>query len=711
MIGFFLRHRVMLAVLVTSTLIAGLCAKLNTSGNLVVGAASTHVLIDDPDASLVDRTAIPGDYGTLWKRAVLYGRLMTTPPVLDAIGKRAGIPGDQISGIARITAGAPHSLLQIGSEERANQIRASEAPFRLELQASPTEPILAIYTKAPSLGQAQLLANSAILGLSDYLHTLARQEGFPIKELPQLRQLGNARGGIANGGARIVIGGLTFITAFALSFVALLVLIRKPWRNREEVDRPPVRANLSTRGAADWPRTTRILPWAVAGLIAMIWLTPFDRIQLSIGTPINITLDRIVLPIVAVIWLIALTAGPGASPRLRLTRVHVALGVFVACAFLSVVIDAQYLNHTGDLMTSVKKAPLLVSYVSIFVIVASSVRRSEVPAFLRYSLILAVICGIEVIYEYRFHQNLFNVWTAKLLPRPFELLGTTSAPITDSLGRSWIQGPAGYGVELIAMLSMVLPVAILGIVGSKSRRNQILYSLAIVVLVSAMFMTQRKSALIAPAGVILTLAYFRRRELITLAPLGMVLLVVVALISPGVIHNVITQFTAPNSTHVATVSDRTADYDAVRPDLWSHFAFGRGYGSYDPLTYRVLDSEFLGQVVETGVLGLFAYVMIGISVILATRKMIRRRHPQWSAPALCGAAAGVCLLISSGLYDAMGFPHGAFTFLYIAGLAVAVVAPGIESVAPGRVRDHTFRSHPRPPRPSRAARERALPVR
>jgi O-antigen ligase len=173
---------------------------------------------------------------------------------------------------------------------------------------------------------------------------------------------------------------------------------------------------------------------------------------------------------------------------------------------------------------------------------------------------------------------------------------------------------------------------------------------------------------------------------------------------------VITQFTSPNSTHVATVSDRTADYDAVRPDLWSHFAFGRGYGSYDPLTYRVLDSEFLGQVVETGVLGLFAYVMIGVSVILATRKMIRRRHPQWSAPALCGAAAGVCLLIASGLYDAMGFPHGAFTFLYIAGLAVAVVAPGIDSVAPGRVRDHTFRSHPRPPLPSRAARERVLPV-
>ena len=65
------------------------------------------------------------------------------------------------------------------------------------------------------------------------------------------------------------------------------------------------------------------------------------------------------LPIVAVIWLIALTAGPGCRPRLRITRVHVALGVFIACALLSVVLDAHYLNHTGDFMLSIKKLPLL----------------------------------------------------------------------------------------------------------------------------------------------------------------------------------------------------------------------------------------------------------------------------------------------------------------------------------------------------------------
>jgi hypothetical protein len=168
----------------------------------------------------------------------------------------------------------------------------------------------------------------------------------------------------------------------------------------------------------------------------------------------------------------------------------------------------------------------------------------------------------------------------------------------------------------------------------------------------------------------------------------------VALVSPGVIHGVISQFTAPDSTHVATVSDRTADYDASRPDVWSHIAFGRGFGSYDPLTYRVLDSEILGPLVETGVVGLAAYLMIGFALIGFSRKTASRGDPRWSPVALYGVSAGVILLISSILYDFLGFPHGAFTFLYFAGLVVAVIRPGAQAPAPPRVlRRHEVRAH------------------
>jgi small-conductance mechanosensitive channel len=211
-----------------------------------------------------------------------------------------------------------------------------------------------------------------------------------------------------------------------------------------------------------------------------------------------------------------------------------------------------------------------------------------------------------------------------------------------------------------------------------------------------MFATQRKSSLLAPAAVMLTLLYFRRKELLSLAPLGLVIVVLVTAMSPGAIRGVVGQFLRSDNTHVATVSDRTADYDAIRPDLWSHLAFGRGYGSYDHNTYRILDSEILLVGIETGILGLAAFLMIGISVILAARKTVALRDPRWSPAALWGVAAGVCLLVVSTLYDLIGFPHGTCIFLYTAGLVGVVVGRAAEGDPPAPASPyghHALRAH------------------
>src|SRR3954471_17713558 len=178
MLRLFLRHRTLLAVLVISTLVAGACTKYNTRGNLLVGAAATDVMIDDPDASIVYRPALPQDVSSLQKRAEIYGRLMVTAPVLDAIARRAGVPHDQLSGIARTTADVPIPLLEPGREERGSQIRDTRRPYRLEMQSYPGEPVLAIYSEAPSVEGAQRLADSAVLGLQDYLRGLARRQRF-----------------------------------------------------------------------------------------------------------------------------------------------------------------------------------------------------------------------------------------------------------------------------------------------------------------------------------------------------------------------------------------------------------------------------------------------------------------------------------------------------------------------------------------------------
>ena len=690
---FFVRHRWLLTTLLASMVFAAVCAKLNTSGNLVVAGATSHVMIDYPDASVVDRSAIgtaQDDLALLQQHAALDASLLTTTPVLADVGKRMGVPGSQISGVADITAPAPVQFTMAGSEEHASQLVAPEAPYRLELQPSPSEPVLTIYADAPSVAAALHLASAATLGLNDYLRSVAQQHGFPLRDLPQLRPLGNPQGGVTNSRAKIEIAGLTFITAFALSFVALLVLLRRRWRGAErDPSEAPRRSRLIGRAAADWPRTSRLLPWSIAGLIAMIWLTPFDRLQLGGGgAPINITLDRVVIPMVAVIWLIAFTAGPGAAPRLKITRVHVAMGAYLACAFLSVVLDAHYLNHTGELAISIKKVPLLVSYMSIFVIVASSIRRSEVRAFMTFTLVLAVIVGLEAVYEYHTHKDLFLTLFSHFGPFKLSAADSTNATVLDSQGRFDLQGPTDYGAELVGILSMALSIAVLRFLEAKSARKKILYGVPIGLLPYAMFATERKTALLAPAIALLTVAYFRRRQLRSLAPLILVLGAGVIALSPQTLSHVVSQFTSANATKTATVSARTANFDAVRPDLWSHLLFGRGEGSYAPPTDRIVDSDILLPLVETGVLGLATFLLIPLTLLSVARKKASDPSDADSSSALVGLTAAMTLLCLATLYSFMSLPHGPDVFMYLAGLTVVAVGSNEEPREASQARHH-----------------------
>ena len=55
--------------------------------------------------------------------------------------------------------------------------------------------------------------------------------------------------------------------------------------------------------AADWPHTTRLLPWALVGFLAMLWFIPFDSIYLPLGLPVDATLDRPLLVLLVGLWL------------------------------------------------------------------------------------------------------------------------------------------------------------------------------------------------------------------------------------------------------------------------------------------------------------------------------------------------------------------------------------------------------------------------
>ena len=256
----------MIAAAVNSGMLGLFPPKL-THSNLQISAAATHVLVDS-SPSIVQRPAAPQDLDTLVKRAELLGRVLVSPVVLDRVAKLSSIPPDQLGGLARTTASVPAALTEPDSERRASEIAQSTLPYKIEVQARPTTPILDIFTQAPSTDEAQRIADKAVVALDDYVRALAAQQGVPDRRLASLRPLGSARGAVVNARASKAIGALTFMVAFALSMCAYLGVRRLRRRGSRRPSRPTTPTQTATATAtAGLPRGACTTPSSTTGRI------------------------------------------------------------------------------------------------------------------------------------------------------------------------------------------------------------------------------------------------------------------------------------------------------------------------------------------------------------------------------------------------------------------------------------------------------------
>ena len=97
------------------------------------------------------------------------------------------------------------------------------------------------------------------------------------------------------------------------------------------------------------------------------------------------------------------------------------------------------------------------------------------------------------------------------------------------------------------MLWMALPIALMGMLDSTQRRTTMLYGVAWAMMLAAALSTDRKTSLLAPLAVAVVFAYYRRVELMKLAPLGVGLAFAVQFLAPGAITSVLLQLSPTRS--------------------------------------------------------------------------------------------------------------------------------------------------------------------
>jgi hypothetical protein len=647
--------------------------------SLSMGAASAKLLVDSSESELVGPAPAGSSRIELaGQLAIVYDLYLQSDAATAELGRALGLKG-------RVAASGPFTLL-LGRTNYAPRSPvladplAVDAAYRLGLDVDGVNPVLTLYGEAPTAHGAIALVDAARALLQR--HVAAQESTYPLnrEQAVVLRPLGPTVGGLVDPGVRWQLMGAVFLLVLVFGGGLLYA------RGRRHRTAPQPRAGVQEPTGGEWPHTTRLLPWALAGFVTMLFLVPFDAIDLPVSLPLNSTPDRPLLLGLVLLWATSMVVlRSAARPRLRLSGVHFAVLAFFAVCCLSIALDGAALANMGEVTLVLKKLALLASYIAFFFLVASALRPREAPRFAVLLVVLGTLVAVATVIEYRLHYNVFYSLWGKLLPLtvPGEL------DTRDSLGRLTVYGPTSQPLELAALLAMVLPFAVVGLVEAATRRRRLLYALAIGLLLAGGVATSRKTSLVAPAAAIALLALYRPRVIArSLLGLALVLVVLVHFTSPGALGSVASQLEPGHVGGVLTTTDRTARYDAVRPDVVRHLLLGRGFQSYDPHKYRILDNEYLGLLITVGLLGLAAYIAIFATVMGSAHQIIRGRPPdrardrgrldpdrERSSLALAAFASVGVVALSSALFDVLSFPHVPYLLFFLAATITVLREP------------------------------------
>jgi hypothetical protein len=448
-----------------------------------------------------------------------------------------------------------------------------------------------------------------------------------------------------------------------------------------------------------FPHTRRPLPWILAAFLAMLFFVPIAAIELKIHLPVDSRIDRFAVVALVLAW-IWFGGDQRAFLRTRRSKLFVtAACVFLALAVASLLLDVGRIVNLGDLQLSAKRFALLGSFLILSWFALTALRFEDVRGFATYLIGLASIMSIGMIVERHTGYNAFYNWSdtilgpiARVTPSPTEI-----HPAFGTEGRVVVVGPTQHGLAATAMLVMVMPFALVRVFDATSRRSWWCNAAAFALMVAGAMATDRKTALLVPVAVLIYIACYRPRQVLRLAPLGLVVLAaVVHVASPGALGTVFNLNRAVNSNSTA---HRVGDFTNVAPDVLAHPVLGRGFGTLNPQQpdqFRINDNEYIDELWSVGVFGLLAFLWMILAPVVIARSAIRTRGPTIGSLALATSGGCIAFLVVCILFDALSFPQAPYMFFVVAALTTIAAAGPEGNVEPSRELVRRLVARPRP---------------
>ena len=414
-------------------------------------------------------------------------------------------------------------------------------------------------------------------------------------------------------------------------------------------------------------------------LLVVMLFVPIRKYTLSSGAGFQLEPYRLVVFAIAAIWVASLLVDR--RVRLRRSGLEAPLLAVVLAIFASDAVNTQRISELGVQSIVTKKLVFFLTFIAVVYMLASVVtKRGDIEFMLKTLVVGGAVLSFFALLEFNTGYNVFDH-----LGRLFPLLrieNTGFHTVEVRGGRARVYGSGQHPIAYGAFLLMLMPF---GIYLARRSGRRIWWAVACLLVLGTLTTISRTSILMM---LVVLLIYWRLFPGITkrLLPLLVPAILVIHLALPGSLGTIWTSF-FPHGGLVKQQeqgrgtggSGRVADLGPGLSEAAQTPFLGQGYGTrvvdQGPLLNApILDDQWLGTLLETGIVGLLTWLWLFIVFI---RRMLRRAREDVDAPdAWLYAAFGsaiACFAVGMLFYDAFSFIQVTFLAFFLMAIGMGVL--------------------------------------
>jgi hypothetical protein len=426
-----------------------------------------------------------------------------------------------------------------------------------------------------------------------------------------------------------------------------------------------------------------LLRWQtlVGTLILVILFIPIRNYVLPGGLPFQLEPYRILVALFVAFWLTSLLIDQ--RVRLRRSGLEGPLFLIVFSALISDVLNSTRITSQFLGSNVIKSLTFFVGFILVFYLVVSVARSFDQVATLVKVLVGGgFVVGVLAIFESRTHYNVFDH-----LHSVFPVLQPRFAEAPNlRFGRFRAVGSAEHPIALSAALAMLVPLAVWLACSTKRRR----WWLAAAGLVMGDLATHSRTGFIMLLVELLIFLFLWPAKLKRLWPLLLPAVLVLHIALPGTIGSLRASF-FPKGGLIQEQrgykdQGRVGDIGPTFHEISSEPLFGEGFGTrlvfwrqvngiFTKPNARILDDQWLATLLETGVVGAFAWLWLFVrSIRRLTRAAKTEDGPRaWLMAALLASITAYAVGMLT--YDAFSFIQVTFFLYILLGFACGLLAP------------------------------------